>query len=1075
MSQTPPIKSLKQPPRRRAHNTLPKGEQAKSKVHASVLFALVLFAVAVAALVLVSPKTPTGRAYYSTGTDSGLVQNATGGVNAYYHGLVISELMAANSASVPDENGEYPDWVEIWNSSDHPIELENVGLSDASDSIRFLFPNVTLAPDERLIVYCSDVNQAVAGKSLHARFKLSSTGETVYLFDPNAYLIDKVTYRILGADSSWVLLPDGGYGETTAFSPGYPNTEEGHLAYRTATMVTDGAIIINEIMPDPISGLTDEDGDFSDWIELYNTTDKTVSLDNYALSNKENKPLKWRFPDGASIAPHGYYLVYCSGKDRRDSASAVPHANFKISAEHDTVVLSDNRGRLVDRVVIDNIPEDYSYARNDSGVFYVCATPTPTLSNTRDSAWLMDRYLRQWNRTGVYISEVMASNDTTIVQGSGLMCDWIELYNSSGSAVDLSGYGLSDNPGRPRKWQFPQGTVIEPGSYKIIFCDGDTAASTASQPHTNFRISRLGCEVICLSDPTGRILDKLMLPEMRTDISYGRSQNLTGFFYYAAPTPLSENGMGFRGYAAMPELTLKPGLYTYTGGTLYTADKEQAVQVSLSVPEGTRVYYTTDGSIPTESDSRYAGGALDVTKTTVLRARAFSDDPDVQPGTVVTGTYFVNVYHTLPMVSLVCDPDELWNPETGMLTIGENAIMDQIPFKNTVYREYGKIGREGNIEFYLTDGTTVLSQGVEMSLQGQFSLDIAQKTFKLRAKAAYGSKYFNAKLFDDREFTFYKSLVLRTSGNDGYFTRLRDGFQSRLLDAYGATVLHQAWNPVVVYLNGVYWGHYNMRERVDQYFVAQHEGVPMERAKTITILEGSGKLKSGSEEVRKEYKNMITRIKRSDPAHKQEDLQYILDNVDVDNYLEYMALVMFVGDSDIGNIRFYRTSEEGAKWRWIFYDKDYGLYRAAFNSPYSYTKSVGMGEQKIDNTIFLKLLEVPEYKDRFLRKLGDVFNTFTTDYMLSILEPMIEQIKPEMSMHFGRWAEEYNQKIIAELPRTQDGAARYWEKMLGNIRNTCKKRPTLLWEMIRDEFKLTNAQMLEYFGEKPPMPEDAIL
>lgn len=400
-------------------------------------------------------------------------------------------------------------------------------------------------------------------------------------------------------------------------------------------------------------------------------------------------------------------------------------------------------------------------------------------------------------------------------------------------------------------------------------------------------------------------------------------------------------------------------------------NKTQKVEVAINIPEGTRVYYTTDGSIPTEEDTRYEGGPLEINKTTVLRARAFSDALSTEPSTVVTATYFVNVFHTLPVVSLVCDPDELWNEETGMLTVGDNVDKSEgIPFKNTVYRVYGKIPREGYLEFFLTDGTTVIDQGIEMSLQGQYSLDIAQKTFKIRAKAAYGNKYFDAKLFDDRPFTQYKSLVLRTSGNDGYFSRLRDGFQSRLLDAYGSTVLHQAWNPVAVYLNGVYWGHYNMRERIDQYFVAQHEGIPMEEAKSITILEGDGALKNGSEAVRQEYKDMIAKIKKSDPAGNPEDLQYILDNVDVDNYLEYMALIMFVGESDVGNIRFYRTGEEGAKWKWIFYDKDYGMYNSQFNSPYSYTKSNGMGQKLIDNTIFLKLLEVPEYKDKFLRKLG---------------------------------------------------------------------------------------------------------
>ncbi len=1033
---------------------------------AGITMALAVFVALLALLVLIAPKQHLGRAAYTIGTESGLVDSSLGDESAYYKGLVISEIMSSNRTAVPDDTGAYPDWVELWNNSGHDIDLYGVGLSDSGDTIRFMFTSHTImAADARVLVYCSGRHQSEAGKPYHAKFKLSSSGETVYLFEPSAYLIDSVTYHIMGSDTSWALQADGSFAEVTSYSPGYPNTEEGYRAYRTATMANEGALLINEVMADPKSGLTDEDGEFVDWVELYNTTDKTIYLDNYALSDKENKPLKWRFPEGAVVPPHSYYLVYCSGKDRRGDPTAIPHTNFRISAEHDTVVLSDSRGRLVDRVVIDNVPEDCSYARNANGVFVIEQQPTPAMSNTEESAWQMDRLIRQWNPTGVYITEVMASNRETAVQGATDYCDWVELYNSSAKAVNLSGYGLSDNIGRPRRWQFPEGTTIQPGQYMVILCDGNAAASTGMQLHTNFKIKRIGGETVCLSDPNGKVLDRLVLPEIPTGVSYGRTQNMTGFFYYKTPTPLAANGgESFRGYAPAPELSEAPGLHY---GTAY---------VSLSMPEGCSVYFTTDGSTPTRDSALYQGQVLELNFTTVIRARAFSDT-GLEPSTVTTGTYFINAYHALPVVSLVCDPDELWNETDGILTAGPNVDKSKIPFRNTIYRALKDSGagtREGHVEYYLLDGTQVLNQGMEFGLQGQYSLDMPQKTFKVRARSQYGSKYFNAKLFDDREYEQYRCFVLRNSGNDCVWTRLLDGFQSRLLDAYGTQIMHQAWNPVVVYLNGVYWGHYNMRERVDRYFVAQHEGLPLEDADKITILEADGKLASGSDSVRRQYANMIKRMKASDPANNEEDLQYILDNVDVDNYLEYMALLTFMGDSDPGNIRFYLVEGEGNKWRWIWYDKDYGMFNSGFNSPWSYTKASGMGDKNIDNTIFLKLLEVPEYKDMFLTKLGNMFKFFTTEYMTSILEPMVAQIQPEMNMHFNRWGEENDKAIISEVPTTSDGAYRYWEKRVERLRNTLKKRPNLLWGFIRDGYNLTNAEMLHYFGERPAMPDDVV-
>ena len=276
---------------------------------------------------------------------------------------------------------------------------------------------------------------------------------------------------------------------------------------------------------------------------------------------------------------------------------------------------------------------------------------------------------------------------------------------------------------------------------------------------------------------------------------------------------------------------------------------------------------------------------------------------------------------------------------------------------------------------------------------------------------------------------------------------------------------------MAVYLNGVYWGHMNLRERVDKYFVAQHEGLTLDEADNIDILQASGTVKYGSN---KEYKAMVRKIRDGDPARNPEDLQYILDNVDVDNLFEYMALEMFVGNSDIGNTRFYRVRSEGSKWKWIWYDADYGFFNSKFDSPASYTKSSGMGQQKIDNTIFRKLLSVPEYKDLFLQKLGKVFKTFTTQYMLDVLEPLVTLITPEMELHWARWGEENDKMVIAEVPTTVDGAYRYWEKRVERLRNVLRKRPTYLWEMIQNTFQLSGTQMIQYFGEQPEMPADAV-
>ena len=1014
-------------------------------------------------LVIVTPKEPTRRATYSAATESGLVGASVGEEYGAYDGLVISEVMSANGAAVTDENGQYPDWIEIWNNTGREISLEGLGLSDKGDRIRFLFPAYQLPADGRVIVFCDNTNQSLASRPFHAKFKLSSVGESVYLFDPNAYLIDSVKYPIMASDESWSLT-DEGFRNVTWFSPGFPNTPEGHQAYRESVTSADGAVLINEIMADPITGIRDDDGELCDWIELYNTTGQAISLDRLALSDNESRPLKWRFPDGAVIPAHGYYLVLCSGKDRMDTALRdVPHSNFRISAESETIILADSQGHILDRVMIDNLPEDCSWGRNDQNQFQVFQNATPTLPNNQAGMNQMDLNLRALNTSGVYISEVLASNNEIATYTGAANGDYVELYNSSGVSVDLSGWGLSDNLGRGRKWQFPHGTFIGSGEYKVVLCDGDTAKNSPAELHASFRIGRLKDEIITLADPTGRVLDKIVLPEMRTDISYGRSLGMAGLFYYDSPTPFAMNGTGFTGFAAQPAFTVAPGQYYST----------QYVQ--FTVPEGTQVFYTTDGSEPTQASTAYNGERLELNFTTVLRARAFGAGA-VKPSETLTGTFFINAYHTLPIASIVIDPKNLYDEEWGMLTIGANAVKEpgKLPFPNTVYRKVKDAGiRYGShVEIYDVGGNLLLSQGAEVGLMGDYSLDMPQKSFKFRAKSLYGGKTFQAALFPDRPYTEYKGFVFRNSGNDSMWTRLQDGFQSRLMDAYGTTIAHQSWQPYAVYLNGIYWGNMNLRERTDKYMLAQFEGLTFDQADQIDLVQGSGReAKSGTS---KPFRAMRDKIKAGDPAKNPEDLQYILDNVDVDNLFEYMAFEMFFGNSDIGNTRYYRTNQPGSKWKWVLYDVDYGLYNSGWNSPKSYTKAKGMGEKNIDNTIFVKLLSVPEYKDRYLRIYGNIFKTFTTNYMISLLNELVDLIQPEMQLHWARWGEENDRMVISEVPVTVDGAYRYWEKRVERLRNVCRKRPTLLWEMTQEAFNLTNAEMIEYFGEKPEMPPDAV-
>ena len=1005
---------------------------------------LLIFAAALLALVLLMPKTPVVKAV-----------NAVGGRVSSAAGLYLSEIMSDNASALPDENGAFGDWLEVWNSTDQPIAMKNVGLSNRADKIQFLFPEMTLEPGGRVTVFCDKINKDDPTGVLHAKFKLSSLGVSVFLFDPNGVALDHVDVPTLNADESYQRVSMNEWRRTDEFAPGYAKNSEGHTAYLANFIVEPDTLMLNEVMPVPKTGLRDEDGELSDWLELYNAGTQTIRLSDVALSDNEQKPLKWFFPEGAVIEPGQYYIVFCSGKNKMQQ-NGIPHTNFSLAGEGETLTLTTKAGELIDRISVPNIGKDVSYARlPGTSIWSVFQLATPGRPNTTQGSSDADRYMRQINPVSVYITEVLASSDQVAPANGEAPCDWVELYNDGREPVNLSLYGLSDNIGWPRKWQFPLGTTIYPGEYKVIRCDKSPNPGSPQAPHASFGITKAGGETICLSDPEGRILDKLYIPAMRTDISYGRSLETNGFFYYDVPTPGRQNGTGFLGFAPDPEISVKGGLY------------QDPIVVSVTVPEGTTVRYTSDGSIPTLENSQVYTLPFSVTNTSVLRVRAFKEG--LQPSQTVSASYLIGTYYTMPVVSLIIDPDELYNPETGMFVAGPNLDKSKgIPFRNSIYRQFGKIARPAYIEVFEQNGAgTVISQGVKVALGGDYSLDMPQKTLKIRAQAKYGAKYFEYPLFEDRPFTYYKSFNLRNSGNDCVWTRFSDGFQSQLIDLLDTDIIHLAFKPVIVYINGEYYGHYNMRERKDRFCIAQWEGLDMELADQITILRASYTTVQGSN---KEYRALLDKVKTLSPGKRPEDLQYILDRVDVDSYFDYLAIEMFFGNSDIGNTMFYRLPGEGQKWKWLIFDLDYGMFSSSFDSPKSYTKPKGMGDKLINNTIFLKLLENEEMKNKFLERLAYIYRTLTPDVMNQKMLSIKAILQPEMDNHFERWAPLNDRVINSDSPLSKDGALGYWNTRINRMRDTIYRRHHFLWKYVKDAFKVSNSEMLRLFGEQPDDP-----
>ena len=142
-------------------------------------------------------------------------------------------------------------------------------------------------------------------------------------------------------------------------------------------------------------------------------------------------------------------------------------------------------------------------------------------------------------KNDIVINELLPVNTSIMPDQNGEYDDWIELYNLSGSAKDISGFFLSDNRDHFSKWEFPAGTSIPGNGYLVIWADDDSAQVGL---HTNFKLSSQGEEVL-LSTPDGTLADKVIYPGQSLELSFSRNPDGTGSFMWQTPSFNSSNNI----------------------------------------------------------------------------------------------------------------------------------------------------------------------------------------------------------------------------------------------------------------------------------------------------------------------------------------------------------------------------------------------------------------------------------------------------------------------------------------------------------------------------------------------------
>ena len=347
----------------------------------------------------------------------------------------------------------------------------------------------------------------------------------------------------------------------------------------------------------------------------------------------------------------------------------------------------------------------------------------------------------------VVINEVSASNLDQYPDGFGEYEDWVELYNPTGAAVDISGWYLSDNPNLPLKWSFGAGTTVPANGRLMIFASGRDL--NTGPYHATFKLNQTDQEWVVLSDAGGVLVDDFQLQDpVKTNGSWGRTTDgAATWSIFPNATPNAANAGASSYYTARPVLSPTAGYHTGT------------VNVTMTSPVvGATIRYTLDGSTPTAASTAYAGPVA-INATTVVRAIAFDPDPAVPPSFVETNTYFVNVTHTVPIIS----------------GAGDDLL--------TLMNGNGGIRPLCHLEYFGADGVLRDEAFGEYNEHGQDSWAYDQRgvDFIARDQTGYNDG-LHYPIFRTKDRDHYQRLIIKAAAGDKY--NFGPGQPAQIRDAY---------------------------------------------------------------------------------------------------------------------------------------------------------------------------------------------------------------------------------------------------------------------------------------------------
>lgn len=791
--------------------------------------------------------------------------------------------------------------------------------------------------------------------------------------------------------------------------PFVPNARMLHKAYAALLLTVAllpapaaAQLVINEVSSRNARTLPDAAGEYHDWIEIHNAGTSAVDLAGHTLSDDLLDPTRWTFPP-VTIPAQGHLIVFCSGEDRGPREGMTPVATF----DDFVPVEGWNTHQLSVPLEWDgtsNLLIQLCALRGDLGGF-LNAVFNQTTTSFASSA---NVFSHDPARTcGMAFGDLSHRRPVMRLNGATIgTTDWLNAFvqlpapyaNWQGGAKqaylvhanELSAAGLTAGPITSIAFDVvaTYGAALEEFDLHMALTSETELSATfkptipSSELHTNFKLGRTG-ETVYLYAPGAVLLDSLFALQNAPDHSNGRSTDGgADDRIFTAPTPgTSNNGStAYSGYAMAPIINAASTL----------ASAPVLVTIYDTNPPPSSVRFTLDGTEPDESSALYSG-PLTVSDASVLKARAFS--PGKAPSIVASASYLIGVQHTTAVISVITPPDGLDGPQ-GIFTNWQRD--DEV---------------QAHVDIFRPSGQLVVSQSTGMQVDGGLggSRGFPQHSFRLEFdNDALGDGRVNVPLIPDRPArTRYSRIYLRNGSNQFQILPHKDAAQVKMM-AGETNSYYAAWTPASVYINGEYFGLYELREKFDDEYFRTLENADADSVDLLSLSAWNGTVLRPTEGSVDPFWRDISAFYLLDPA--QDDFWDLTDaRFDLTWYTDHIIGQQWMGTRDWpgNNIKVQRSNATDFKWRFCTIDLELALAPngqsdAAFDAV-SYTAN-----QPTDvpyTRIWQRAIENPRFHDHFINRFADVMNSaYLNERLLSIAQDAYDLTRPEMGRQFQRWS-----------------------------------------------------------------------